>query len=113
MCVRQILSTLNFFLVIISYFLQLWERRSRFVQESEQWMWKDVTAPMMSDQEPIEDRKIARKCPSWRSEGFNNLIDTLDERANSCFKNSARKKRILVPGIEMTVPTDLSEWMMA
>ena len=70
-------------------------------------------APMMSDEEQIEDRKVARKRPSWRSEGFNNLIDTLDERSNSSFKNSARKERILVLGIEMTVPTDLSEWMIA
>lgn len=95
--------------VIVRIFIQLWERRSHFITESETAMWNDVTPPMMSDEEPMPDGKIARRRPSWQSEAFNKLIDTLDERVNSSFKKSARKERILVEPIESS-PTNIKDW---
>ena len=74
--------------VIVLIFIQLWEQRSRFITKSETAMWNDVTPPMMSDEEPMPDGKIDRRRPSWRSEAFNELMDTLDERANSSFQKT-------------------------
>ena len=98
-------------LIIISYFIQLWEQLLYFVQETEQWMCKDVMASMMSHEEPIEVGKIARKHPSWWSEGLNNLIDTIDQTANPSIKNADRKEKIHILGIEMATQTNLNEWM--
>ena len=74
------------YVYLSTVYLQLWERQSRFVEESEKWMWDDVTPSMMSDEEPMPDRRIARKRPCWRGTKFNELIDALDTRANSLFK---------------------------
>ena len=47
-------------------------------------MWKDVDPCMMSDEESNEDTTtIARKRPEWRSDEFNELIDSLDQRADA------------------------------
>ena len=75
-------------------------------------MWNDVTPPMMSDEEPMPDSKIARRRPSWRSETFNEFVDTLDQRANSSFKKSARKERILAEPIGSSPPANIKNWMI-
>ena len=41
-------------------------------------MWIDVMPGMISDEEPMPDGKILRKRPLWRSDVFNNLMDTVD-----------------------------------
>ena len=74
------------YMYLSTVYLQLWERQSRFVEESEKWMWDDVTPSMMSDEEPMPDGRIARKRPCWRGTKFNELMDALDTRANSLFK---------------------------
>ena len=68
-----------------------------------------MTPPMMSDEEPMPDGKIARRRPSWRSETFNEFMD---QRANSSFKKSARKERILSEPIETSPPANIKDWMI-
>ena len=92
--------------------MQLWERRSHFVTDSEASLWSDVTPPMMSDEDPMPDGKIARRRLSWRSETFNELMETLDQRANSSFKKSARKERILSTPIDSSPPANIKDWMI-
>jgi len=74
-------------------------------------MWDDVTPSMMSDEEPMPDGKIARKRPCWRGSKFNEFIDELDVRANSSFKQLARKDRILSEPIECPAPLNIKDWM--
>ena len=76
----SIITVLLAYSTCIYLYLQLWECRSRFVEESEKWMWDDVTPSMMSDEEPMPDGRIARKHPCWRGTKFNELIDALDTR---------------------------------
>ena len=72
---------------LIVKLLQLWERRSKFVQEPEKEKWKDVEPCMMSDEESLEDSAaIERRRPEWRSAEFNELIDILDQRADEQLK---------------------------
>lgn len=92
-------------------YLQLWERRSRFVEDSKKWMWDDITPSMMSDEEPMPDGKIARKRPCWRGDEFNDFMSALDSRANGAFKQSARKERILSTPIETPAPLNIKDWM--
>ena len=74
-------------------------------------MWKDVDPCMMSDEESSEDSTtIARKRPEWRSAEFNELIDSLDQRADDQFKN-ARKERILCSPWKIAPPKDCQPWM--
>ena len=54
-------------------------------------MWIDVTPPMMSDEEPMPDGKIARRRPSWRSETFNEFMETLDQRVKSSLKKISQE----------------------
>ena len=63
---------------------------------------------MMSDEEPLPNGKIARKRPGWRGEKF---MDKLDAPANSSFKQSTRKERILSSSIEGPAPTNVKDWM--
>ena len=81
------------------------------MDESERWMWDDLTPSMMSDEEPMPDGKIARKCPCWRGKTFNDFMDTLDDRANSSFKKSARKGRVLLEPVEAPTPSNIKDWM--
>ena len=71
-----------------------------------------MTPSMMSDEEPMPDGRIARKCPCWRGTKFNELIDALDTRANSFFKQSARKERVLSTAVETVAPSTTKDWMM-
>lgn len=75
-------------------------------------MWDDVTPSMMSDEEPMPDGKIARKRPCWRGTKFNDFIDALDTRANSFFKQSARKERVLSTAVETAAPSTIKDWMV-
>ena len=70
-----------------------------------------MTPSMMSDEEPMPDGKIARRRPSWRSETFNEFMETLDQRANSSFKKSATKERILSTPIDSS-PAYIKDWMI-
>ena len=92
--------------------MQLWERRSHFVSDSEASLSSDITPAMMSVEEPMRDGKIARRCPSWRSEAFNNPMETLDGRANSSLKMSARKEWILSGAIDSSPPVNVKDWMV-
>lgn len=56
-------------------YMQLWERQSCFVEESEKWMWDDVTPSMMSDEGLQGNVRHGR---------------AIDLRANSSFKQSAQ-----------------------
>ena len=100
------------FIIVCIIFMQLWERRSRFVTDSDASLWSDVTPPMMSDEEPMPDGKIARRRPSRRSETFNEFMETLDQRANSSLKKSARKERILSTPIDISPPANIKDWMI-
>ena len=80
--------------------------------DSEASLWQDVTAAMMSDEEPLADGKVKRKRPSWRSDTFNDLVDTLDDRANASFQKSARKERILSSPAKAAAPTNCPNWMI-
>ena len=71
-----------------------------------------MTPSMMSDEEPLPDGKVARRRPSWRSETFDELMETLDQRANSSFKKSARKERILSTPIDSSPPANIKDWMI-
>ena len=71
-----------------------------------------MTASMMSDKEPLPDGKVARRRPSWRSETFDELMETLDQRANSSFKKSARKERIPSTPIDSSPPANIKDWMI-
>lgn len=74
-------------------------------------LWNDVVPEMMSDEEPMPDGRIARKRPSWRGNTFNDFMDRLDLRANSSFKRSARKERVLSSPIETPPPQTIKEWI--
>ena len=77
-------------------------------------MWIDVMPEMMSDEEPMPDGKILIKRPLWLSDVFNNLMDTLDTRANLSFKTSARKERIMSNNsTEGVPPPNTKDWMKA
>ena len=71
-----------------------------------------MTPSMMSDEEPLLDGKVARRRPSWRSETFDELMETLDQRANSSFKKSARKERILSTPIDSSPAANIKDWMI-
>jgi len=64
-------------------------------------MWDDVTPSMMSDEEPMPDGKIARNVHAGGEAA----------RANSSFKQSARKDRILSEPIECPAPLNIKDWM--
>ena len=97
--------------LLISFLYWFWEKRSRFVMESEKSMLDDITPSKMSDEEPLPDGKIARKRSDWHGEKFNKFMDELDARANSSFKQSAHKERILSSSIEGRAPTNVKDWM--
>ena len=60
--------------------LQIWDRRSKHVNENEILLWQDVLPSMMSDEETLDGGVMKRHRPDWRSREFTELIDTLDER---------------------------------
>ena len=93
------------------FYLQLWERRSKFVNESEREKWGDIEPSMLSDEESLADGTIARRRPIWRSQELNELIDELDDRANAHIKN-ARKQRILLSPWKTNPPKDCKPWMI-
>ena len=65
---------------------------------------------MMSDEETLPDGKIGRKRPCWRSDEFNEVIDTLDTRANAALK-TARKERVLSSPWKVPPPSVCQDWM--
>lgn len=91
--------------------MQLWERRSKFVNDTEQEKWKDVQPCMMSDEESSPDGTIARRKPDWRSQELNELVDLLDNRADALIRN-ARKKRVLLSPWKTSPPKNCKPWMI-
>ena len=71
-----------------------------------------MTSSMMSDEEPLLDGKVARRRQSWRSETFDELMEILDQWANSSFKKSARKERILSKPIDGSPPANIKDWII-
>ena len=66
---------------------------------------------MLSDEESLIDGTIARQRPGWRSQEFNDLIDQLDDRANSHIEN-ARKQRVLLSPWKTNPPKNCKPWML-
>jgi len=81
------------------------------VTESEKEKWDDIHPCMMSDEESLSDGTIARRRPEWRSQELNDLIDQLDERADTSMKN-ARKQRVLMSPWKVAVPNGSKPWMI-
>ena len=94
----------------LSSFIQLWERRSKFVSDDEQAKWEEVQPCMMSDEETRPDGRLARKRPCWRSDAFNNFIDELDSLADASLKQ-ARKECVLSSPWKIVSPSCCKDWM--
>ncbi len=89
--------------------MQKYERRGRHVQEGEQGKWKDVDASMMSDEEPVGGKfRVHRQ--EWRSPAFNDLMNTLDSRAET---GRPRIERVDGTPSKVSAPRNVSEWMIA
>ena len=81
------------------------------MNDSEKEKWNDIQPCMLSDEESLTDGTIARWRPGCCSQEFNDLMDELDERANSHIKN-ARKQRVLLSPWKTNPPKDCKPWML-
>ena len=61
-------------------FVQIWDRRAKFVAREEMEKWNDICPTMMSDEETLDSKSLKRRRPEWRSSEFNDLMDELDKR---------------------------------
>ena len=66
---------------------------------------------MMSEEETMEDGKISRRRPNWRSDKMNKWIDELDRRGTDLWK-VARKERVDGSVLQVESPTGLQAWMV-
>ena len=66
----------------------------------------------MSDKEVQSDGFIKRKPPSWRSAELNELLRSLDSRADTNLK-SARKPRVEGSPLKVGSPNGYLQWMIA
>ena len=82
------------------------------VDELEKQKWEYITVNDMSDEEVISDGSIERKPPSWRSAELNELLRSLDSRADGNLK-SARKQRVEGSPIKVAPPNGYPQWMIA
>ena len=94
--------------------MQKFERRGRLVTETEREMWQSVTASMMSDEEDVGGNTFKVHPPEWRSEELNELLKTLDGRADAIAANKAHPRRNRIQGtpLKTTAPTGVSDWMI-
>ena len=88
--------------------LQKFERRGRHVWEPEKEKWLDVHPTMMSDEEEVDGKfKVSRQ--EWRSEAFNEFMETLDNRATS---SNRKYPRIDGSPMKGDPPAEIKEWMV-
>ena len=66
---------------------------------------------MMSEEETMEDGKISRRRPNWRSDKMIKWIDELDRRGTDLWK-VARKERVDGSVLQVEPPTGLQAWMV-
>ena len=66
---------------------------------------------MMSEEETMEDGKISRRRPNWRSDRVNKWMDELDGRGTDLWK-VAIKEREDGPVLQLQPPTGLQAWMI-
>ena len=85
--------------------------RSKVITSDEKEAWKCVTSGMMSKEETMEDRKISRRRPNWRSDKMNKWIDELDIRGTDLWK-VPRKERVDGSVLQVQPPTGLQAWMV-
>lgn len=91
--------------------MQLWEKRCGNVSEDERGLWNDVKPSMMSEEEsdPGDPQVLLRRRPSWRSEQFNEMVNTLDARTTT---KSVMKRRIPGPPLEVPPIPSVANWMV-
>ena len=70
--------------------LHLQRKRSKVITSDEKEAWKCVTSGMMSEEETMEDGKISRRRPNWRSDKMTKWIDELDRRGTDLWKVERR-----------------------
>ncbi len=89
---------------------QKYERRGRYVHADEMDQWLQVKPNMMSDEDDCGG-KFKVRWQEWRSDSFNELMETLDHRA-STNKSHPRKERFYGTP-QKTVPSpNAPEWML-
>ena len=80
------------------------------VKAREKTHWKEVTADMMSEEEPDGD-EFVRHRPSWRSPFLNRFVAKLENRFIKKNAKSLAKPRRYGSIINRLAPTGIPSWM--
>ena len=80
------------------------------VKNKEKTHWKDVTADMMSEEEPDGDEFIRHR-PSWRSPFLNCFVTKLENRFIKKHGKSLAKPRRYGSLIDRPAPAGIPSWM--
>lgn len=87
------------YIMFSNLFLQLFDRRNKYLRSKERKLWEQINAQYMSDEETDDESDggfVIHKL-EWRSRLLNQLVSRLDDRYEKSREESTIKRKIRAP----------------